>query len=48
MRNESKLKTAQKMAQVKEWGGGGEERKDTLSLWTNPRILKTTHLACHA
>ena len=31
MRNKSKLKTAQKMAQVKERGGGGEERKETLA-----------------
>ena len=38
-------KTMQNMAQVKEPGGGGEERK---RLQTNPRILKTTHLACHA
>ena len=31
MRNKSKLKTAQKMAQVREQGGGGEERKETLA-----------------
>ena len=31
MRNKSKLKTAQKMAQVRERGGGGDERKETLA-----------------
>ena len=31
MRNESKLKTTQKMALVKERGGGGDERKKTLA-----------------
>ena len=31
MRNKSKLKTAQKMAQVRERGGGGEERKESLA-----------------
>ena len=31
MRNESKLKTAQKMALVKQRGGGGEERKESLA-----------------
>ena len=31
MRNKSKLKTAQKMAEVKERGGGGEERKETFA-----------------
>ena len=31
MRNESKLKTEQKMAQVREQGGGGDERKETLA-----------------
>ena len=35
-----------KMAQVKEYGGGGEERKETLA--DKARILKTTHLASHA
>ena len=34
------------MVQVKEYGGGGEERKETLA--DKARILKTTHLACHA
>ena len=36
------------MAEVKERGGGGDERKETLADKKNPRILKTTHLACHA
>lgn len=31
MRNESKLKTTQKMALVKERRGGGDERKKTLA-----------------
>ena len=35
-----------KMTKVKEFGGGGEERKETLA--DKARILKTAHLACHA
>ena len=35
-----------KMAQVKEYGGGGEERKETLA--DKAQILETAHLACHA
>ena len=31
MRNKSKLKTAQKMAEVKERGGCGDERKETFA-----------------
>ena len=34
------------MTQAKEWGGGGEERNERLQ--TNPGILKTAHLVCHA
>ena len=34
------------MTKVKEFGGGGEERKETLA--DKARILKTAHLACHA
>ena len=33
------------MAQVKERGGDGEERKETLA--DKPGILKTAHLVCH-
>ena len=42
---ERESRTAQKMVQVKEREEGGEERKETLA---DPRILKTTHLTCHA
>ena len=35
-----------KMTKVKEFGGGGEERKETLA--DKARILKTAHLASHA
>ena len=35
-----------KMAQVKEYGGGGEGRKEMLA--DKAQILKTAHLACHA
>ena len=44
-KEEQESKTALKMAQVKERGGGGEKGKKGLQ--TNPRILKTAHLACH-
>ena len=47
MRNESKLKTAQKMAEVKERGGGGEERKETLA--DKPQDFENHPLGlCHA
>ena len=43
---ERESKTARKMAQVRERGGVGKKGRKRLQ--TNPRILKTAHLACHA